>query len=155
MNKKIFFSLSYVTLSSSLRLSLASLQKKTLSLLLIRKRRWSIKSMKLSLTKRSAQIFWSPNRGSTTSEEERKSENIGQQWKSENIGQQRKSVPKIWFHGFFFNNVWIYWWFCMICHCYCLDIVLDLWVFSMYLWFVFFFFTLFLDLIYSYLINLI
>ena len=100
LKKKYFFLFhSFLFLLHSI--SLVLLFRKKLSLCFSsEKQRWSIKSTKLSHTKRFAQIFWTPNRGSTTSEKERKSENIGQQW---------KSVPKIWFHGFFLHNVWIYW----------------------------------------------
>ena len=97
--------------------------------------RRSTKSTQLSLTKRSAQIFLNPKPW------------LNHLWrKSENIGHQRKSVPKIWFHGFFcimFEFIGLY----MICYC------LDLWVFFFFLSFMFFSFTLFVDLIYSYFIN--
>ena len=55
-----------------------------------------------SLTKRSAQIFLNPKPW------------LNHLWrKSENIGHQRKSVPKIWFHGFFALclNLLAYTWF--------------------------------------------
>ena len=96
--------------------------------------RRSTKSTQLSLKKRSAQIFLNPKPW------------LNHLWrKSENIGHQRKSVPKIWFHGFFALclNLLAYTWFAIA------------WIygFFFFLSFMFFSFTLFVDLIYSYFIN--